>query len=86
MDCTSLKINTDLKIEEKFLEKVGFSLHRLQIFKNNIEKFDKPEAQLGLPILNYSVFIVYHVKINSLRSGPHSVISEEYGDFHISLE
>ena len=86
MDCTSFKINTDLKIVEKFLEKVGFSLHRLQILKNNIEKFDKPKAQLGLPILNYSVFIVYHVKINSLRSGLHSVILEEYGDFHISLE
>ena len=81
MDCTSFKINTDLKIEEKFLEKVGFSLHGLQILKNNIEKFDQTKAQLGLPILNYSVFIVYHVKINSLRSGLHSVILEEMGIF-----
>ena len=80
MDCTSFKINTDLKIEEKFLEKVGFSLHGLQILKNNIEKFDQTKAQLGLPILKY------HVKINSLRSGLHSVILEEDGDFHVSLE
>lgn len=37
-------------------------------------KFDKPKSQLGLPILNYSVFTVYHGKINSSRSGLKSAI------------
>lgn len=58
MDCISFKTNTDLRIEGKILGKVGFSLQRIQIVKNNVKKSDKPKAQLGLPILNYSVFIV----------------------------
>lgn len=59
----------------KILGKVDFGLHRLEVVKkSNFKKFDKPKAQLDLPILNYSVFIVYHVKINSSRSGLHSDI------------
>lgn len=44
----------------KFLEKVGFSLHRLQIFKNNIEKFDKPKHHRFYPflIIVFSLYIM----------------------------
>lgn len=66
MDYTSFKISTDLKIEGKFLEKQTLVFTDCKQSKNNFKKFDKPKAQLGLPSLNYSVFIVYHVKINSL--------------------
>ena len=58
MDCTSFKINTDLKLAGKILGNVGFSLHRPQIVKNNVEKFDNPKAQLGLPTL-ITVFSLY---------------------------
>lgn len=85
MDYASFKINSDLKIEGKFLETQTFVFTDSKQSKSNFKKFDQPKAQLGLPILNYSVFIVYHAKINSLRSGLHSVILKECGGFNLAL-